>query len=258
MEKNIIDESGKAFVFRLEPYGPGTYEELGDQIRADGYSPATANQVFSILQNFIRLGGPGVIRKTKCKRYRRFLKSLYSALEDFGIWGYTGSFFVPNEGLYLQDNPKVEDNKLIMDREDFIERIKKDDSSLRFVPAQDLFLPDYNFSSKAFICIRSHSYFRDLWDSNSYHFEHSYEPKNKIWSGVAKFGMETSLESCGHMSESGWHTSVSYYYEYSYLFSPSDRLQNKGFWFFKPYAKSRCAIGVREEGRKVHFRNRIF
>lgn len=69
----------------------------------------------------------------------RLSHQILSSIENSGsLWGFTGILYVPDEGAYIQDNPKVrvESNLdiLVMRRSNLINKLEANDPSVRFVP----------------------------------------------------------------------------------------------------------------------------
>jgi len=54
-------------------------------------------------------------------------------LNEKWIWGFTGLLYIPFEGVFIEDNPRVEGNKLKMDRSNLTKRLERKDPSVRFV-----------------------------------------------------------------------------------------------------------------------------
>ncbi len=52
----------------------------------------------------------------------------------FWLWASTANLYSREEGVYVQDNPRIEESELIMNRETLLKKLEQKDSSVRFVP----------------------------------------------------------------------------------------------------------------------------
>ena len=55
-------------------------------------------------------------------------------MKDNWFWGFTGNRHVPNEGVYIQDNPQIVDEEVLMNKKDLVKKLDANDPSVRFVP----------------------------------------------------------------------------------------------------------------------------
>jgi hypothetical protein len=54
-------------------------------------------------------------------------------MEHFLMWGFTGNLYIPNRGIYIQDNPEIKYGKLLMEESELVKKLEENDNSVRFV-----------------------------------------------------------------------------------------------------------------------------
>lgn len=70
----------------------------------------------------------------------QYSSEIISILKNNWLWEYTGNLYLPksneeiNNGVILETNPKIENGKLIMDKNSLVQRLKENDKSVKFVP----------------------------------------------------------------------------------------------------------------------------
>ncbi|MBU1203772.1 MAG: hypothetical protein KKG60_01755 [Nanoarchaeota archaeon] len=103
-------------------YGPNTYFGVHKSISEANLSvptmAETASLVYAAWQN----------------PEERYSKEIIRLLKDSWLWGFTGNLYVPGDGVYIQDNPKIKDGKVIMEKSKLVEALEKQDKTVRFVP----------------------------------------------------------------------------------------------------------------------------
>ena len=122
----IPHEKGK-LTFQY-PAFKGTYGKVAEQLDAEKVkrpnSPETASLVYDAFQN----------------PKGEYESQIIKILNDAWLWEFTGNLYLPksndeiNNGVILEYNPKIENGKLTMDKKSLIERLKKNDLDVKFVP----------------------------------------------------------------------------------------------------------------------------
>ncbi len=70
----------------------------------------------------------------------KYESEIIKILNDTLLWEFTGNLYLPklnekiDNGVILEYNPKIENGKLIMDKNSLIKRLKENDSNVKFVP----------------------------------------------------------------------------------------------------------------------------
>ncbi|KHO55564.1 MAG: hypothetical protein QT10_C0001G0168 [archaeon GW2011_AR19] len=110
------------------PAFKGTYGNVAEQIDKAGLkrpnSPETASLVYDAFQN-------------KDEKYE---SEIISILKDNWFWEFTGNLYLPksneeiNNGVLIEYNPKIENGKLIMNKNSLIKRLQSNDPLVKFVP----------------------------------------------------------------------------------------------------------------------------
>ena len=123
----IVPHAGGELSFQ-HPVFKGTYGNVAEQIDKDGLkrpnSPKTASLVY------------GAWKNSEGEKESEIIKILINNW----LWEFTGNLYLPksneeiNNGVILEYNPKITNGKLIMDKNSLVQRLKKNDSSVNFVP----------------------------------------------------------------------------------------------------------------------------
>ena len=110
------------------PAFKGTYGNVAEQIDNAGLkrpnSPETASLVYETWKN----------------SKEQYSSEIISILKDNWLWEFIGNLYLPksneeiNNGVILEDNPKIENGKLVMDKNSLIKRLQENDSNVKFVP----------------------------------------------------------------------------------------------------------------------------
>src|SRR3989338_3258595 len=125
--KMKVSHKGGELTFQY-PAFKGTYGNVAEQIDKDGLkrpnSPKTASLVY------------GAWKNSEGEKESEIIKILINNW----LWEFTGNLYLPksneeiNNGVILEYNPKITNGKLIMDKNSLVQRLKKNDSSVNFVP----------------------------------------------------------------------------------------------------------------------------
>ena len=111
------------------PAFKGTYGNIAEQIDEAGLkrpnSPKTASLVYDAWQN----------------KEGKYESEIISILKINWLWEFTGNLYLPkregeefHNGVIIEYNPKIENRKLIMDKNSLVKRLKENDSQVKFVP----------------------------------------------------------------------------------------------------------------------------
>jgi len=122
-----ISHEGGELTFQYPAFS-GTYGSVAEQIDKEGLkrpnSPETASLVYDAFQN----------------KDGKYESEIIKILKENWFWEFTGNLYLPksneeiNNGVILEHNPKIENGKLIMDKNSLIKRLKENDALVKFVP----------------------------------------------------------------------------------------------------------------------------
>ena len=122
-----ISHEGGELTFQYPAFS-GTYGSVAEQIDKEGLkrpnSPETASLVYDAFQN----------------KDGKYESEIIKILKENWFWEFTGNLYLPksneeiNNGVILEHNPKIENGKLIMDKNSLIKRLKENDPLVKFVP----------------------------------------------------------------------------------------------------------------------------
>jgi hypothetical protein len=135
-----VPHSDSELSFICPPIG-GHYIRVGNKIDRKGlYKPTAAETVSLVYEAYQK-------REREFWKVREILKDNMSWLKLLSLllpspfskgycwlWMFTGNLYVPNEGVYIQDNPPVIDKEIHMKKEELVEKLESGDRSVRFVP----------------------------------------------------------------------------------------------------------------------------
>ncbi len=124
--KLTVLHNGEDLTFIHPYFGPGSYAEVGNLVegpedKRTGLHKPTLAQTASLVNTAFNSDD----------RYSQEIKEL---MKKGWLWGFTGVLYVPKEGAYFEDNPKVKDGKPYLERSDLIKKLEKKDPSVRFTP----------------------------------------------------------------------------------------------------------------------------
>jgi hypothetical protein len=136
----LLDHLGSPIKFAAGSYGPGNYASVqgtierpendfkGREIHPGLIAPTMA-QTISLVHaahtSFQDFDG---------EVSREVMRHLGYTQGDSLLWGFTGTLYVPNVGVFIQDNPEVIDGRVHMERSDLEQRLESNDPNIRFVP----------------------------------------------------------------------------------------------------------------------------
>ena len=122
-----VPHEGGKLTFQ-HPAFKGTYGQVAEQIDKAGLkrprSAETASLVYDAFQN----------------KDGKYESEIIKILKENWFWEFTGNLYLPksneeiNNGVILEHNPKIENGKLIMDKNSLIKRLKENDPLVKFVP----------------------------------------------------------------------------------------------------------------------------
>ncbi|MEK6833633.1 MAG: hypothetical protein AABY32_06330 [Nanoarchaeota archaeon] len=122
-----IPHEGRKLTFQY-PAFRGYYGNVAEAIDKDNLkrpnSPETASLIYDAFQN----------------RDGKYESEIIKILNNNWFWEFTGNLYLPksnneiNNGVIIEYNPKIENRKLIMNKNSLIQRLKENDSSIKFVP----------------------------------------------------------------------------------------------------------------------------
>jgi len=115
--------SSKGTVSFVAPaFGHSAYAKVGQQITEAGLVLPTMEQTASLVYDAWQ--NPD----------EKYSKDIIRKLRTNWLWGFNGLLYVPNEGVYIQDRPDIQNGKVVMNQEDLVKKIESNDESVRFVP----------------------------------------------------------------------------------------------------------------------------
>ena len=102
-------------------YGPDAFCSVRDQISQDGLVMPTASETASLV--YAASQNPD----------ERYSKEILSILRDRWLWGNTGVLWTPKKEVYIQNDPKVGNGGILMDKKDLEKKLSNKDQNVRFV-----------------------------------------------------------------------------------------------------------------------------
>jgi len=121
VEVEVPHQNGR-ITFVSPAKGPETYADVQEQIMSEGLIAPTMAQTASLIYT-----------ANQNKKEPEF-NEVISRLNNNWLWGFTGILYVPNKGAYIQDNPKVADGRVAMNKSELVKKLEAGDKSVRFVP----------------------------------------------------------------------------------------------------------------------------
>ncbi len=122
-----IPHEGKKLSFQYPEFS-GTYGSVANEIDKAGLKRPNSSETASLVYD---------AWKTPKEEYSQ---EIISILKNNWLWEFTGNLYLPksneeiNNGVILETNPKIENGKLVMDKNSLIKRLKENDSNVKFVP----------------------------------------------------------------------------------------------------------------------------
>jgi len=127
--KLTVQHQGKDLTFIYPPFGHNDYSNVQEQIEKAKLKAPTMAQTTALAHSIFNSDDI-------------YSKGIKNIAEYFWLWGFTGNLYVPNKGVYIEDNPErrggnlfVKRKKILfMDESELEERLEAKDPSVRFVP----------------------------------------------------------------------------------------------------------------------------
>ncbi|MDP1695775.1 MAG: hypothetical protein Q8L29_02600 [archaeon] len=117
-----VFHEGETLTFVRFCTGPNTYVEVGEQIEAQNLRKPTFAEITSLAYAAFK------------NLDNKYSKKIIQTLKDGWFWGFNGILYAPNEGVYIQNLPKVVNGRVSMDKSDLVKRLEAKDHSVRFAP----------------------------------------------------------------------------------------------------------------------------
>lgn len=121
IEVEVPHQKGRV-TFAYPAKGFGTYANVQKAIESDDLTAPTMAQTASLV--YIANQNPNEPE----------FKDVTSKLNSNWLWGFNGILYVPNQGAYIQDSPKIVNGKVAMDKSELVKKFESGDKSVRFVP----------------------------------------------------------------------------------------------------------------------------
>jgi hypothetical protein len=115
-----VQHKGKNLTF-IYPKFKGIYFYLQEQIERVNLKCPTMSQTVSLIHDVFNSE----------EEYSKEIKKL---MKNSWFYTFTGNLYVPNKGVYIQDNPKTKNWGILMEESELVKKLEKNDSSVRFVP----------------------------------------------------------------------------------------------------------------------------
>lgn len=119
--KLIVPHRDKELAFMHPSYGRSDYFSIKEEIETDGLRTPTMSETASLVH-------------TAFNSDDKYSDEIRKIMKSRWLWAFTGNSYIPNEGVYVQDNPGIVDRKLNMDRKSLVKKLRSNDSSVKFVP----------------------------------------------------------------------------------------------------------------------------
>ena len=118
-------EDKVSFVY---PAFNGTYGKIADEIDKAGLKRPNSAETALLVDYFWK------------NPEEKYSSAIISILKKNWLWEFTGNLYLPksndeiNNGVILENNPKIENGKLTMDKNSLVQRLKENDPLVKFVP----------------------------------------------------------------------------------------------------------------------------
>ena len=119
--KYIVEHNGKDLTFIHPSFGPNTYAVVGQEIEIAKLKRPSMSQVVSLVN-------------TAFNSDDKYSKEIQRILKENFLWAFTGQLYIPKEGVYFQDDPKIRNEMPFMNKSDLETKLEKSDPSVRFTP----------------------------------------------------------------------------------------------------------------------------
>lgn len=102
----------------IHPYqGPGTYVNVAQGLQERNLRQPTLTETASLAYAALQNKGD------------KYADEIIQLMKQRWLWGFTGILYIPDDGAYIQDNPAIEDNRVVMNLDEL-----KQDETVRHVP----------------------------------------------------------------------------------------------------------------------------
>ena len=118
----LINHLGKNLIFENR-FTEGTYNECAQTLNGWRLSQPTFSQIVSLLHSAY---------KNEDNEDAKKMTGLLLIKKSLRC--FTGLHYVPEEGVYIQDNPQIINGRVFMNRENLVKKLEANNSSVRFVP----------------------------------------------------------------------------------------------------------------------------
>jgi hypothetical protein len=115
-----VQHNGKDLTFQYPNFN-GDYFQLQEQIEKANLKCPNFGQTTSLVHNAFNSND----------KYSEEIKQI---MKDAWFYAFTGNLYIPNKGVYIQDNPKIKEGNIFMEESELVKKLEKNDSSVRFVP----------------------------------------------------------------------------------------------------------------------------
>lgn len=123
--KLIVEHEGSELTFTYPFLGDpreDSYVNLAKKIDRKGLGQPTIAQIASLIYASFQENGV----------YDYKIRQIMESTE--GLLGFTGNLYIPNEGIYIQDNPRIVNGNISMNKKDLVGKLDANDPNVRFVP----------------------------------------------------------------------------------------------------------------------------
>ncbi len=122
----VVPHNEGVITFVYDEHGPGTYANVQSSIESAGLEAPTMAQTASLLHQMYC----GELKDAKeSEEIKKIIAGKYKWL-----WCFTGSLYVPNKGVYIQDHPEVRNRLPFMAESELAKKLEAKDQTVRFVP----------------------------------------------------------------------------------------------------------------------------
>ncbi len=128
VRKLVVGHKGRDLAFVHPFYAKGDYADMESMIRTSNFLPPTISEVVSLVHGLIY---------DPSNSYDRIIRFM---MWRGGIWGSTGSLYLPDDGqevsngIIIQDHPEIRDGLPFVERDVLVKKLNEGDSDVRYVP----------------------------------------------------------------------------------------------------------------------------
>ena len=107
--------------FLYPSYGPNTFAHVGEAITKEGLARPTMADTVDLVHAAFNADD-------------KYSQEIQRIMKDRWFWGFTGNLYIPQEGVYIQDNPRISNGLPFMEQSDLVQKLEAHDPRVRFVP----------------------------------------------------------------------------------------------------------------------------